>query len=267
MNANVADFLHATTATVGRECLSHRVNRFLYGHLALLATAGVAAVLVAPEDEERGVAWFLLYAVMYAISLSAVLLGLSSAQAEREEAAFLHTQPSGIRPWVIGKAVGLAALVMPSALLLVVPWWVAGGWSSTLLGLAAGAAGVCLVLAWLGLAVGLWIREPVRGLITAVACWFALLFATDLLLLLVAGSPWVQAHPAVWVATLMANPLDAFRVSVLFSVERAVFNTLGAGTLVTWWTQHPVLWLASCLFAWAAGMLALALRAARAPFD
>ncbi len=263
MKAVRSPFLCATLATVRRECLSHSVNRFLYWHLALLTVAGVLAVLTSPENQERGVAWFVLYAVLYALSLSSLLLGLSSAQAEHDEMPFLRTQPAGMAPWVTGKAIGLTLIVAPSALLLVLPWLAASGWSRVLALLAAATAGICVVLTLLGLAVGLWIREPVRGLIGAVAGWFLLLFATDLLLILVAGSPWIHAHSAVWIAPLMLNPFDAFRVSVLFAVERAAFNTLGAGPLVTWWTAHAGAWLTCCIGLWVAAMYLCALGGAR----
>jgi len=257
-----AGFGRTMLATIGRECLSHRVNRFLHWHLGLLALAGIAAVLISPEDEARGVAWFILYAVLYVISLSAVLLGFSSAQAETDETPFLLTQPAGLGPWIAGKAVGLAIVVAPPAVLLIVPWWITGGWSAALGTLAVATAGLCVVLAIAGLAVGLWIRDPVRGLIGAVALWFFGLFATDLLLLLAAGSTWMHEHPAVWVAPLMANPFDALRVTVLLIVERSAFNTMGAGELVAWWTAHTGWWLTICLTSWTTIVWAAALAGA-----
>lgn len=253
----------AVRATISREWLSHRVNRFLHWHLGLLALAGVAAVLTAPRDEAGGVAWFILYAVLYVISLSSVLLGLSSAQAEEDETPFLLTQPTGVGPWIVGKAVGLATIVAPSAVLLILPWWCTSGWSTPLALLAVATAALCALLAIAGLAVGLWIRDPVRGLITAVALWFFALFATDLWLILVAGSPWMHAHPSAWVGPLMLNPFDALRVAVLLTVEKSAFNTLGSGALVGWWTAHTGAWLACCLAAWAAVATLLALAGAR----
>lgn len=263
MNEGPAGFARAMLATIGREWLSHRVNRFLHWHLGLLALAGVAAVLIAPEGEANGVAWFLLYAVLYVISLSAVLLGLSSAQAENDETPFLLTQPTGVAPWVAGKAAGLALIVAPSSVLLIVPWWITGGWTPGLAPLVWATAGFSVVLTTAGLAVGLWIHEPVRGLIAAVALWFAWLFATDLLLILIAGAGWVQSNPSVWVAPLMLNPFDALRVTVLLTIERAAFNSLGSGALVAWWTEHASAWLIACLTGWAALAWSAALVAAR----
>lgn len=263
MSLDASSSLRAVAATIGREWLSHRVNRFLHWHLGLLVLAGTAAVFAAPAGEARGVAWFLLYAVLYVVSLSAVLLGLSSAQAERDEAPFLLTQPTGIAPWVAGKAAGLALIVAPASALLILPSLLSEGWSAALGTLAAATAGLSVVLTTAGLALGLWIHDPVRGLIAAIALWFAWLFATDLLLILVAGAPWVQAHPSLWVAPLMANPFDALRISVLLTLERAAFNALGSGALVVWWTAHAGVWLAVCLFAWTAIAWFAALAGAR----
>lgn len=254
---------HAVTTTIGREWLSHRVNRFLYWHLALLALAGVAAVMLAPEDSERGVAWFLLNAVLYAVSLSSLLLGLSSAQAEADEMAFVATQPMGLTPWVMGKALGLVALVAPATFLLIVPAVAIDGFSSFLLGLAAASAIACVVLTLAGLAVGLWVRDPVRGLIGAIALWFLLLFVTDILLLLTAGSPWVHAHPSAWVVPLMLNPLDAFRVAVLFKIEQAAFSGMVTGSLTEWWIAHAGWWLGLNGAAWSGLAVFAAMRGAR----
>ena len=64
-----------------------------------------------------------------------------------------------------------------------------------------------------GLAIGFWMRDSVRGLIASVAAWMVFLFGTDLLLLALAGAPLLQQNPDLWIAPLMANPLDAFRVT------------------------------------------------------
>jgi hypothetical protein len=117
------------------------------------------------------------------------------------------------------------------------------------------------------LALGFWIRDSVRGLIAAVATWLVLLFGTDLLLLAIAGEPTFQQHPDLWVAPLMANPLDAFRVTVLFAVERAAFSGLDAGPLATWWIGHSFEWLVALFAMWAAGSAIFAWLGARRRID
>lgn len=258
MSPALPSFLGVARAAAGRECLSHRLNRFLHAHLALLVLAGLLPLFTPGAAFSEGAAWWLLHAVLYAVSLSALLLGLSSAQAEAEEFVWLHGQPAGVGPWLCGKAAALALLVIGGAGALVAPALIAGGASRELLLVGVGAAGISAVSALAGLALGFWVRDGVRGLIAAVLLWFVLLFGTDLLLLGVAGMPWVQANPDAWVAAMMLNPLDAFRVTVLFAVERAAFSGLDAGSLASWWVNHATTWLALLLFGWCALLAVLA---------
>jgi ABC-2 type transport system permease protein/Cu-processing system permease protein len=245
-------------AAAARELLSHRLNRFLHAHVLLVLAAGLLPLLTPEDALVRGAAWWLLHAVLYAVSLSALLLGLSSAHAEVEEFTWLLGQPNGIGPWLAGKAAALVALVACSSALLAVPTIVAGGVSNELLLTAAGAAGVSAVCVLAGLALGFWIRDGVRGMIAVVAAWLVLLFGTDLVLLAIAGATATQDHADFWVAALMANPLDAFRVTVLLAVEHAAFSALDAGRLTSWWVTHANLWLACIFGLWmaAAGLAA-----------
>lgn len=260
-------FLIVARAAAGRELLSHRLNRFLHAHMLLVLVAGLLPLLTPGDALGRGAAWWLLHAVLYAVSLSALLLGLSSAHAEAEEFAWLLGQPAGIGPWLAGKAAALTALVVAAAGLLALPTALAGGASRELALAATGAAGVSAVCALAGLALGFWLRDGVRGLIAALAVWLVLLFGTDLLLLAVAGAPQAQAHPDLWVAPLMANPLDAYRVTVMFAVERAAFSGLDTGQLTNWWVGHSSLWLAVIFTVWFAGAASAAWLGARRRVD
>jgi hypothetical protein len=233
--------------TFARELLSYRINRFIYLHVALMAAIGALALLAPPEAASPGAAWWVLNGVIYVASLSSLLLGLSSAQAEAEEFPMLFTQPLRIGGWVAGKCTGLAIVVVPAAALLVLPTVITAGGSLMLLGAAAAAAGVSVLWAWIGLALGLWIQDPVRGLIAALATWCVLLFGVDLLLILIGGSAWIQDHAFLWVATLMASPLDAYREM---------------HPLTRWWLDHAALWLALCLAGWCTIVAALAVAGA-----
>lgn len=254
-------------ASAEREFLSHRLNRFLYGHAALVVAAGFLPLLTPGDALARGAAWWLLHAVLYALSLSALLLGLSSAQAEGDEFTWLLGQPAGVGPWLAGKATALAALAGGSSLLLALPTMLAGAGSRALATTTAGAAGVGIVCALAGLAVGFWVRDGVRGLLVTLTLWFALLFGTDLLLLGTAGNTWAQAHPDLWITPLMVNPLDAFRITVLFTVEHAAFTGFTSGNLTGWWIGHAALWLGAMLAVWAGATATLAWLGARRRID
>ncbi|HTO04938.1 MAG TPA: hypothetical protein VL069_14600, partial [Opitutus sp.] len=95
-------------ATLAREFLSYRINRFLHLHVGLMLAIGALALLAPPQAAAAGTAWWVLNGVIYVASLSALLFGLSSAQAEADEFALLFTQPLKVSTWVAGKCVGLA---------------------------------------------------------------------------------------------------------------------------------------------------------------
>ena len=256
----------AIAAACQRELWANRVNRFLHVHVALAAAAGLLP-LFTPDDVESAAPMWVLHAVLYCLSLSALLLGLSSAHGESDEFPLLFTQPVPRAAWLLGKAAGLSIVLLPAALLLVLPSIIWIGATPALAGLAAAAAGITLAMAAIGLAIGFWVRDPVRSLLTALGAWFVLLFGTDLLLLALSGAPWLQRRPDLWVALLMGNPLDALRITVIFDVEQAAFAALDAGGLVRWWLAHGRAWLVIVVTVWIAAGFGAGLAGARRRLD
>lgn len=262
MSTSIAPFGRTLRATFARELLSYRINRFLHLHAALMLAIGVLALIAPPESATAGATWWTLNGVIYVASLSALLLGWSSAQAEAEEFPILFTHPVRLGAWVAGKCLGAAAVVMPAAALLFLPTAVSAGVTPLAGGAVLAAAGISLVWSWLGLALGLWIEDGVRGLIAALVTWCVLLFGVDLLLMLAGGLEWVRGNPAAWVAAMMLSPLDAYRVTWLFLFEGAAFSGAQLDALTAWWLAHPALWLALCLAGWCALAFGAALRGA-----
>lgn len=250
--------LSTIRATFWREVAEHRLNRFLHVHLALATVISVLP-LFTPDATERSAPAWVLQGVLYCLSLSSLLLGLSAAHGDADEFSLLFTQPMARGAWLSGKVMALAALLCPASLLLVAPTALTGGVSGTLVYVAAAAGGVCLAIALVGLAIGFWVRDHVRGLLLALGVWFGLLFGTDLVLLALSGAPWVQQYPTAWVLPLMLNPLDALRVTVLFGLERTAPAGIGTGSLVGWWLEHGGLWLTLMLTAWMAAGFGLGL--------
>jgi len=256
----------ALSAAFQRELAANRVNRFLHVHLALAAAAGCLP-LFTPDEAVQAAPLWMLHAVLYCLSLSALLLGLSSAHGEADEFPLLFAQPAPRWAWLLGKSGAVGLLLLAAAVALVLPAALLGGVTPALVSVAAAAGGVTLALAAVGMGVGFWVRDPVRGLLVAIGVWFVLLFGTDLLLLAVSGAPWVQGHPSLWVALLMGNPLDALRVTVLFSVEHAAFAGLDAGGIVGWWLTHAWLWMTLLVLGWTGGAFAAGLAGARRRLD
>jgi Cu-processing system permease protein len=262
----IAPTTAALTAAFRRELAANRVNRFMHSHLTLAAAAGLLP-LFTPDDATAAAPLWVLHAVIYCLSLSSLLLGLSSAHAEADEFPILFAQPAPRWAWLLGKAAGLAVVLAGAAILLVLPAALLGGVTSPLAGLAVAAGGVTLALSALGLGVGFWVRDPVRGLLTGLGAWFVLLFGTDLLLLAVSGAPWIHDRSNLWVAMLMSNPLDALRITVIFGVEHAAFAAFDAGALVRWWLAHGWIWLGIVVTAWTTAGFTAGLTGARRRLD
>ena len=256
----------AMTATFTRELRASRLSRFLHVHLGLAVAIGFLAFLTRGEAGGAATLW-ILEGVIHGLSLSALLLGLSSAQAEADEFPVLFSQPVPRAAWLIGKAAALAVVLMPAGIVLVAPAAVLSGLSAPLAGLGMAAAGVTFAFAVLGLAIGLQVRDRVRALFAGVAAWLLLLVGTGLVLLAISGASWVPRHSGWWVALLMANPLDALRITVLFDVEHAAFAGLDAGPLVRWWLGHAWTWLAVIVAMWTAAAFAVGLAGACRPQD
>ena len=259
-------YIATIDAAFRREFAEHRLNRFLHVHLTLCTVAGLLP-LFTPDAAARSASAWVLQAVLYCLSLSSLLLGLSAAQGDADEFPMLFTQPVGRATWLGGKAAALAALLIPASMLTITPAALTSGvtWSLVFVGLAA--AGVCLVLALLGLAIGCWVRDHVRGLLVALGAWFMLLFGVDLVLLAISGAPLVQNHPNTWVLPIMLNPLSALRVTMLFTLERTAPASIGTGMFIGWWLHNGALWLAGLLSVWAATMFGLGVAGARRRLD
>src|SRR6476469_6419868 len=110
----------AVAAACQRELAANRVNRFLHVHLALAASAGLLP-LFTPDDIASAAPLWVLHAVLYCLSLSALLLGLSSAHGEADEFPLLFAQPAPRWAWLLGKSAAIALLLTAAALLLVLP--------------------------------------------------------------------------------------------------------------------------------------------------
>jgi hypothetical protein len=253
-------------AAVRREIAEQRLNRFLHVHLTLCAVAGLLP-LFTPDAVGRAAPAWVLQAVLYCLSLSSLLLGLSAAQGDADEFPMLFTQPVSREAWLAGKAAALAALLVPASALTVAPAAFLGGLTPALAFVGAAAAGVCLALAMLGLAVGLWVRDHVRGLLLALGLWFVLLFGVDLVLLALSGWTAAQQHPDLWALPLMFNPLSALRVTMLFEIENTAPAAVGASPLVVWWLANAGLWLAGMLAVWSASLFVVSAAGARTRLD
>jgi ABC-2 family transporter protein len=242
-------------AVLLREFRDALINRY-FQVFSALSLLGGAATIVFSEDA-HSIAFLIVQVSLYFVSLFALLAGVSSAQAEREEWPMLLAQPVPRAAYVIGKFIAYLSIFGAVLLFLFVPGLVVGSGGqqiALLYGQTLLLAGVFLAL---GLAAGFLARDRAQALIIGVSAWLLLLFAIDLLALFAARWAFVQQFPDLWVSLLMLNPLDSFRIDALFALEQIPAEAANKTLLASWWIGHAGLWFAVIAAFWSALLVAL----------
>jgi ABC-type transport system involved in multi-copper enzyme maturation permease subunit len=246
----------ATRALFAREFRVALINRHFHVFSALALVGGIAAAIFSEDANATG--FFHLQIALYFVSLFAVLTGVGSAQAERDEWQLLFTQPLPRAACVIGKFSALAGIFAGVLLLFFFPPLLSGAgvramsqlYLQTLL--LAGAFLAC------GLAAGYFARDRAQALMIGVSGWLILLFGLDLLALFAARWSHIQQSPDLWVALLMINPLDSFRIEALFALQQVPAETANKTALAGWWTAHAAIWFTVIAILWTVLMITAA---------
>jgi Cu-processing system permease protein len=235
-------------AILFREFHAALINRYFQIFCALSLIGGVAAILL--SEDANAIAYFVMQVALYVVSLFALLAGVSSGQAEREEWELILAQPLPRSVFVIGKFVAYLSIFGGVLLLLFLPalFWAARPQQIGLLyghTLLLGAAFLAL-----GLAAGFLAHDRAHGLILGVSAWMLLLFGFDLIALFAARWEFVQKIPDLWVSLLMLNPLDSFRIEALFALEQIPAEAANKTPLASWWIAHAGTWFSLIAALW-----------------
>jgi Cu-processing system permease protein len=243
-------------ALFAREFRAALINRYFQVFCGLALVAGIAAAIF--SEDANATAFFYLQIGLYFVSLFALLAGVGSAQAEREEWQLLFTQPLPRSAYVVGKFCALLLIFGLVLMLMFVPGLFAGLRAPTLAALyfetllLAGAFLAC------GLAAGYLAHDRAHALIVGASGWLLLLFGLDLVALFAARWSAIQNVPDLWVALLMLNPLDSFRINALFALQQIPAEAANKTPLASWWIAHAGGWFAVVATLWSATLIALA---------
>lgn len=243
----------AAGAVIGRELHAAILNRYLQVFCALALGGGIGAALLA--DSPGTAPMLLLQIGLYFVSLFALLIGTSSARAESQEWPLLFAQPIARPIFLLGKFLALTLMFAGLLALLFLPLLFVSPVDAALVLLYGRTLTLAATFIALGLTAGFLARDRVQGLVLGVSAWLFFLFGLDLVALLVARSSFLQGVPDIWSAFLMLNPLDAFRIDALFTMERIPAEAASQTGLTSWWLAHSGLWFVLVSFAWMAGLL------------
>jgi len=233
-------------------------NQFvqIFAGLIWAGSIGVATLTGRPEAVPYG----LLLLFLYIVPLFGVLTSVSAAHEEREERAFLWSQPVPRSAFVLSKAATLSLALVIVLLGALVPAASvgAGGETLTLLWGLGGALVVVSVSA--GLAVGQYTRNRARGLMAGLVLWFAAFALYDAAALSLSGVEVIQNVPIFWVALLLFNPVDAVRLAGLFGLGNVPFSAPGETAWMSALVTGIPIWVAGITIFWTVLLLVLACR-------
>ncbi|MBA2586611.1 MAG: ABC transporter permease subunit [Chthoniobacterales bacterium] len=243
-------------ALLGREFRAALINRYFQVFCALSLLGGVTASLFSEDANAAG--FLVLQIALYFVSLFALLAGVSSAQGEREEWQLLFTQPVPRTAYVIGKFLALFSIFGAVLLLLFLPALISGSAPRSLALLYLQTLLLAAAFLSLGLAAGFLAHDRAQAIIIGVSAWLVLLVGVDLIALFAARWPVFQNWPDVWVAVLMLNPLDSFRIEALFALQQIPAEAANKTPLANWWIEHAAAWFALISIFWSAALITIA---------
>jgi ABC-type transport system involved in multi-copper enzyme maturation permease subunit len=242
-------------AILAREFRAALINRYFQVFCALALFGGIAAIVF--SEDASAVGFFILQIALYFVSLFSLLAGVSSAQGEREEWPLLFTQPVARGAYVIGKFCALSSIFGGVLLLFFLPALFTGS-PATLAPLYVQTLLLAAVFIACGLVAGFFAHDRAQALIIGVSAWLFLLFGVDLVALFAARWPVMQNVPDLWVAALMFNPLDAFRIEALFALQQIPAEAANKTPLANWWIEHAGAWFAAIAIFWSGALLKIA---------
>lgn len=247
--------LSSLRAVFAREFRAALINRYFQVFCALGLMGGIAAAIFG--EDENATAVFYVQIAIYFVSLFALLAGVGSAQAEREEWQLLFTQPLSRTASVIGKFCALLSMFGGILLLMFVPGLVAGSAIHTLAKLYCETFLLAATFLAFGLAAGYFAHDRAQGLIIGVSVWLLLIFGLDLVALFAARWSAIQNVPDLWVALLMFNPLDSFRINALFALQQIPAEAANKTPLASWWIAHTSVWFVAIAIMWSSMLVML----------
>jgi ABC-type transport system involved in multi-copper enzyme maturation permease subunit len=258
MNRTFPFFIEAASlqALLVREFRAALMNRYFQVFAALSLLGGIAAIFFSENADAIG--FFVVQVALFLVSLFAVLAGVSSAQAEREEWQLMFSQPVPRSAYIVGKFIAYLAIFAGVLVLLFLPGLFSGATIQRLATLYFQTLLLAAAFLALGLVAGFLGHDRAQALIVGATAWLFLLFGVDLIELFAARLEFIQKIPDLWVSTLMLNPLDAFRIQALFALEQIPSEAANKTPLANWWITHAGFWFSAIATLWSVSLIALA---------
>lgn len=244
-------------AILRRERRVVMASRIAWGYgLSCLLWGLLGSPLFGVNRAETSV-WFLMPVLLYGIPLAGLLAGVVAWQGDAGEEGLLRPRINGALTRPLAKWLVWSGLLALASLALILPALPTAPSAVVLLELWAYAVGEIAVFTAFGLAIGRCFRDPALAHSLALMAGMLAIAGGGIIGYLAAWQPILQQHPDLWTLLLMAHPVEALRVSLLYSLEDLPFDARALPPLAAWWLQHPQLWFSILVLSWSALALAL----------
>lgn len=233
--------LRSCRALLRREVSALRAQKAFLAGWSATALGGMAVASLSGSSESA--IWILYQVVYYFIPLAGVLAAIVVVRQDLRESSLLAQIPGASLPRVIAKGIAAFAYALVGMFLLIAPSLPARLEAGPALLLFLAGAALAAVSVSFGVFLGLRARHEVRAYFGGLILW--------LLGLLGSGFAAHAAHvflapeqtAVVTLLTLMANPIESFRIFVFFGLSAVPMNPHSANPVAQWWLANPLLWL------------------------
>jgi len=238
-----------------RECAAVFASRVVWIFVAACLIAGLGVGI--GIGEARSSPWMALPLVLYLVPLLGLMAGVSAALGDIEEAPMLVPRAPGPLIRALVKWPLWFGLIALAALAWLAPASIRSGEVDKLFQLWAMATGEAAIFVAMGLAIGRWAPSGTSAYLAALFFGFFFITGAGVLGWIAARSQFFQENPQLWTVGLMAHPVEALRVGLMFSLETLPVDANRLPQIARWWLAHSGLWYGLLVLVWSGAALSL----------
>lgn len=236
-------------ALIGRELAVARGSRAL-GVFALACVGFGATAAFGDAPEGATTVWLTLPLLLYVVPTLGLLTGVSAARGDALEEPLIEPRVASIWLRLAVKWVVWSFLLAMVTLAWILPAGIRSGRLAAVAPLWGQSFSEVAVFVSIGIAVGRLVRDSVGAHLLAVLFGLGFTAGGGLLGWMAANSVFFQERPEWWTFGLMAHPVEALRVSLMFSLENLPFGRMEAPPIAQWWLSHSGVWYVGLAMAW-----------------
>lgn len=222
-----------------RGLCAHRLLSF-----GLITALGIGIGIAMMVDVREARLWVLYQLIYYIIPLLSLLVTIMIVRQDLREGPLLALLPGSSSARVAAKSLAAGAYLLVVLGMLFLPSVVVdvGAWP-VWLSLVAGSILLMGFFLCLGTWQGFRARHEVRAYFGGLGWWIVFLFGSAAFAYGAHLFFVPSVTPSLTLLSLMANPLESFRLFVFFGLSAVPMNPHSSNPVALWWMSHSLFWL------------------------